>query len=59
MAMRLKDLKVVDLKRELKERDADTNGKKKDLSERLRKVMEGDGGDPETTFSKWMVVLPS
>ncbi|KAI4458094.1 adrenergic receptor-related g-protein coupled receptor [Holotrichia oblita] len=45
---RLKDLKVVDLKRELEERDQETSGKKNELQERLSKVMSENGEDPDT-----------
>lgn len=47
-SVKLMDLKVVDLKRELEERDQDTNGRKSDLQERLRKCMQENGEDPES-----------
>ena len=46
--VRLLELKVVDLKRELEERDAETAGTKSVLQLRLRKLMEEAGEDPET-----------
>ncbi|KAJ8943138.1 hypothetical protein NQ318_017337 [Aromia moschata] len=44
----LKDLKVADLKRELEERECETTGKKADLQNRLREVLEKDGENPDT-----------
>ena len=43
----LKDLKVVDLKRELKERKVDSSGKKTELVQKLREALIEEGNDPE------------
>ncbi|KAJ8949233.1 hypothetical protein NQ318_022745 [Aromia moschata] len=43
----LKDLKVEDLKRELKERECETTGKKADLQNRLKEALENEGENPD------------
>jgi SAP domain-containing protein len=44
----ISDLKVVDLKRELEERDLETSGNKASLKKRLMEALEGEGHDAST-----------
>uniref|UniRef100_A0A6P7GZ36 Uncharacterized protein LOC114348690 n=1 Tax=Diabrotica virgifera virgifera TaxID=50390 RepID=A0A6P7GZ36_DIAVI len=49
---KITDLLVKELRNELEERDMDTTGKKADLVERLKNVLQEEGQDPETYLFK-------
>src|ERR1700689_1814536 len=48
--VKLSELKVADLKRELEERELDTSGTKTVLQQRLREAVIVDGDDPDSAI---------